>query len=252
MRVLAIGSSHLTAIARGYRDFCSRHPAPFELASLQLQKPDYRPFSSVQGKRTVYNQNLLEDVRAALADAAIRHVVCAIGGNAHNEIGLVNDPRPFDLLLPGATVDDIRTGAEALPYDVVAASIRQNNTQFLSVLQLVKSLAGDRPVLQLCPPPPIENGELILSRPASFREALERDGISPARLRWKLWRTYCNVLAESCAELGIACLEPPEASIDHAGFLREDLWGSDPTHANQEYGALVIEQLAEKLVAEMA
>jgi hypothetical protein len=250
--LLAIGSSHLTALAAGYKEYCGRHSVPFPMQRLQLQNPAYKPFTRMQDRVVIYNEKLRQDIAAAIATPGVRQIVCCIGGAAHNVVGLVNDPRPFDVLLPGATVDDTVADAEVLPYDVVAETVRHRTKMHIDVLRLVKTLADDLPVCQLCPPPPVAREALVLSRPSSFASELEERGLAPASLRWKLWRTYCNMMADVCAELGVTCLDAPDECLDPAGFLREELWGDDPTHANAEYGILVIEQLMAAFAGELA
>jgi hypothetical protein len=218
------------------------------LQRLQLQKPVYKPYLRMRGDQVTYNETLRRDLAAAIAAEGVSEIVCCIGGGVHTVVGLVQDPRPFDLLLPGATVDNTVPGTDLLPYDLVAASLRDRSRQHDQLLRLVKQLAGDRPVWQLCPPPPLARDELLLSRPAGFADELNERGLAPSSLRWKLWRTSCDVLKEVCAEVGITCLDVPQESLDHDGFLREDLWGQDPTHGNEHYGVLVIEQLISEVI----
>ncbi len=241
--LLAIGSSHLTALLSGFKLYCRENPAPFELQHLQLQKPVYKPFLRRQGDEIVYNSRLRQDLAAAIAADGVERIVCCIGGAVHTVVGLVNHPRPFDLLLPGSTVDDTAAGADIIAYDLVAASIRRRAAMQVHLLRLVMTLADGLPVVQLCPPPPVARDDLILGSPSGFAAALAEHGEPPAPLRLKLWRTYCNVLAEMCDELGAPCLAAPSRCLDPAGFLREEFWGADPTHANAQYGALVVEQL---------
>jgi hypothetical protein len=43
---------------------------------------------------------------------------------------------------------------------------------------------------------------------------------------------------------------PPQAAFDDQGFLREDLYQNDATHANSRYGTLIVEQISRILMQE--
>ena len=70
--------------------------------------------------------------------------------------------------------------------------------------------------------------------------------VSPAPLRYKLWRLEAEIEAEVCRASGIELLPVPPAALTGSGFLRPDCY-LDPMHANAAYGRLVLAQLMERL-----
>lgn len=239
--LLAIGSSHLTAFLTGYHKYRQSHGEPFSLQAVRLASQRYKDLRG--SDPSALHDAMRHDIATILRAHNVRGVVSCIGGAVHNVIGLVNDPRPFDLLLPDATTDDTLPGADVLPYDLVAASMRHHMSGHIVLMRILRESVGDRPIFQLSPPQPIADAAEVRARPASFAEAIAERGVAPASLRWKLWRAACLVLAEECAPLAIRLLDVPAGSRDAAGFLREDCRGNDPTHGNDLFGLLQVEQL---------
>jgi hypothetical protein len=86
------------------------------------------------------------------------------------------------------------------------------------------------------------NGLLLAAiagpRPQRRHRAAERHG---SRLL-ELVAMYEAPVRKALAEAGCRIIEPPEA-VDAGGFLKEEYWGSDPSHANAAYGRLVVTRL---------
>jgi len=94
------------------------------------------------------------------------------------------------------------------------------------------------PVL-LLPPPPLE----FLAR---YTEQLDPALTEPAPFRLKLWTRQCDRMREFADRLGMPVLELPASVFSPAGFLAEDCYGNDPTHANEVYGERVLTALLER------
>ena len=81
-----------------------------------------------------------------------------------------------------------------------------------------------------------------------FADRLHR-GVTPARIRAKLYRIHSDIIEQRCAALGVEFLSPPAEAADAEGFLKPAYWTQDPTHANRAYGALLLKQIEERLAA---
>jgi len=53
-----------------------------------------------------------------------------------------------------------------------------------------------------------------------------------------------SILSKEAERIGVSVLMPPDSSMDTKGYLAEDFWFAS-SHANVEYGKLVIEQINE-------
>ena len=98
------------------------------------------------------------------------------------------------------------------------------------------------PIYHIEPPPPSADAERIYADtpwgmfPGRCRE------VSPASLRYKLWRVHSQVLTDWCSAAGAVMLQVPTESMDASGFMLDRYYG-DGAHANDAYGALVLEQM---------
>ena len=88
-------------------------------------------------------------------------------------------------------------------------------------------------------PLPAASCEHIREYPGVFRDLIEERGVSPALLRYKLWRLHSHLYAEACAELDVEFLPVPDDMQDDRGMMAERAWARDPTHGNALYGSAV-------------
>ena len=69
-------------------------------------------------------------------------------------------------------------------------------------------------------------------------------GVERPETRLKLWLLEAQLMTEWAESLGAGFLAPPAAASDEDGFLGENYYSDDVTHANAAYGALVLDQVA--------
>jgi hypothetical protein len=106
-------------------------------------------------------------------------------------------------------------------------------------------LTAARRIFHVAQPPVLENDAVVLAdvlrnrRPAFFPAGTS---VSPAMLRWKLWRLTSDLTREFCEENDIHFLDCPAESMDERGFLRPQYY-QEAFHGNAAYGALVLEQI---------
>lgn len=100
-------------------------------------------------------------------------------------------------------------------------------------------------VVHLIPPPPKESNEHILKHhEAHFSNNGILDfGVSDPIFRNKVWNIQVDALKIIADEWGFELIYPPPEAVNESGFLGVDYYANDATHANAEYGALIIKQL---------
>jgi hypothetical protein len=183
--------------------------------------------------------HLRDDLAERLAKG--RLVLSLIGGSAHSVLAAVEHPRPFDLVLPADPDLPLDTSRELVPADALRMKLEEMSTPFLNSIPLVARVATG-PLVQLEPPPPLADNELIAPFvPWAFYPGQPRI-VAPKWVRYKVWRLHCEVIAATCARLGVALAPSPPAARDDEGFLHPD-FNEDGAHANAAYGALVLEEL---------
>ncbi len=183
---------------------------------------------------------------AALAQFSGPAVVSCIAGNDHTVFGLLNHQRPFDFVLASEPDLPLSAEAEILPARLVRATLRARMSIAVQLLTAVRKLVPGV-LIHLEPPPPVPSAEHIHAHPGVFAGKMAELGISPAPLRYKLWRLHSAILADLCGDLGITMLPAPRDTQDAHGMLLQEGWNPDPTHANAWYGARLLRDLAAHL-----
>jgi hypothetical protein len=177
-------------------------------------------------------------------------VFLSIIGGIHNIMGLVRQEPDFDFLsAPDATIEDLdiidivpfRTIADAFDFYIEQAS------QYLPIIQ-----AAQGPVFLIGTPPPKELNAFIIEK---FSKKKNQDyrgrnvleiGLNTPRLRRKFWELECQRSIKWAEKQGIKYLAAPRQSFDVNGFIKECYY-EDATHANMDYGTLVLTQISEIL-----
>jgi hypothetical protein len=226
--LLCIGHSHVACVAR------AAQAAAYPLRALN--------FWELPGA-------IRQDGGEPRFDAAIERqlrehdgpVFSMIGGAAHVVLGLLVHPRRFDFVLPAEPALSLDPAAELIPSLAMQRILESQMSEYLALMSLVRGLCTGR-MFHVEPPPPCADAERMQAEvpwemfPDRCRE------ISPASLRYKLWRLHSQILSGWCADAGLDLLPAPSGTMDADGFMREPYYG-DGVHANESYGALVLEQM---------
>lgn len=179
--------------------------------------------------------------RETVSRALKGSVFSMIGGASHMIMGLARHPRPFDFVLPECPEQPLDEKAEIIPLEAVRASLLATTQEYLDLIALVRKTSIG-PVFHMEAPPPYEDGDRLLADiPWMFFEGMQRE-VSPAAFRFKLWRLHSQIVRESCRRQGIFFVEHPAESVDANGFLRPEFY-FDSMHVNENYGALLLEQM---------
>lgn len=239
--LLVVGQSHVAAFRDAARERRERDPAAPRTRVIHTGEPHYAPELVGDGDQA----RLAEPLAAAIGDQIARHdplLVSVTGGNVHNVLGLIRHPRPFDFRLSGEPSPPLDPLAELLVESTVSATLARMMARDLMRMRALRAFAG--PFVHLESPPPIRDDRFIAAAAdLYFKDAgIARLGVSPAGLRFRLWRLASRLLRAEAEALGCRVLAVPDAARDEAGFLRPDL-AADATHGNAHYGHILIEAL---------
>jgi hypothetical protein len=171
-------------------------------------------------------------------------VVSALGGSVHAVLALMQHPVPFDFILPGLEHLPLIEGARIVPFDAMRELSIRELDRFHRYMLCVRVTAARR-IFHVGQPPILEDDAVVLGDvPRDRMLAFFPDGtaVSPATLRWKLWRLTSDLTREFCEENDIHFLDCPAESMDERGFLRPQYY-QEAFHGNAAYGALVLEQI---------
>jgi len=237
MKILAIGHSHIDALKFGYGDLIKREMLPFSMDFFRFDQPT----------------NIESLIEESNSQGDLRMVVSSIAGSAHFIYGSINNPEPFDFVVPESPNLPLDRDAKLIPYDLIRKKLRSELAPAMEVTKRIKSCT-EAPIYLLSPPPPVGSPDAITTHinEAAARmsegwvKRLQSDmrsrGIAPPALRYKLWSAFVDIAKQLCAELGIIFLPGPSEAKDGNGFLREEYrW--DGFHANPRYGELIVGQL---------
>ncbi|MCW2411746.1 MULTISPECIES: hypothetical protein [unclassified Sphingobium] len=236
IRAVVIGQSHTVCIGKAaqiYPDL-GRGVAVFRLESKQV---------SVGDGSTPFNE-ILQIIKGLPEHIP---VFLSFFGTVHNVIGLVRQDADFDLILPGDKDSSQSNGSKIVPFHAMEAAFNHYIGK-PSKAYAIRDAANGETFLISSPPPKARNDFII----ARFREKSDKKyrgkdvvemGLNNPLLRRKMWSIERDLNKHWADINGWGYLNPPQNAVDKAGFLEERYY-EDATHANSEYGALVLLQIA--------
>ena len=233
--ILLFGDSHSYAVQRALeRRVKKGRPCP--LTAHRLRK--------IKNQREVGDTSFEEflDLVGLLTPEDV--VLSAIGGNQHAVFSTIQHPEPFDFIDP-ETGTIPQPGVELIPYRTIEGVFDQGirNGDGKSIETLRK--ATNAQVVHIIPPPPKADNAFIQQNHESIfaREGIEARGVSSPSLRLKFWLMQTRVLKNLCDEINVDILLPPEQALDDEGFLAREYYVNDATHANADYGELLLREI---------
>ncbi len=241
--ITLIGDSHLRALQLAVKPFQNQQGLVWQVC-ITFDPPFAPPFSESEGAIRI-NPHLLKEFGKTQA------IVCSIGGNHHNVMGLVEHPQAFDFCSPELPELPLRQDRQFIPYSLVRAQLtfvlEKNVFRYLREIQNISKVQ----VFYIESPPPASS-EHIKKNAAPFSEMLTSYDVAPLFLRRKLWKLHSKLIEEFCDENGIRFLHCPKEAMEADGTLVEELANSDPTHGNEAYGKLQLEHLRSALLEHFA
>ena len=239
--VLIVGDSHIYAV--------------MSALDLKPELPSDLTFEALRNA-TEKNGTMIGDVTI---DGAIERaakltaddlVVTLYRGNQYNTIGLIQHPRPFDLLMQSVDGGQIQPGAELIPVQMMRSHFAGTLRGGYGKIMLRIQAATPARVACVAPPAPKDDSEHIIKGAETFfrQHGIADFGVTAAPVRLKLWTLQQQALAGFCEENGMIFLGNPPGTRNEAGFLRRRYYAEDATHANGPYGVLFLEQIARIMV----
>lgn len=182
-------------------------------------------------------------------------LVLVWGGNEHNLFYFFEDHRSFDFV--SRHVNKLSYALNVVPQRMVRDKF---NKASLANLRLLLAEIAKTPVVSLTvvgtPPPKRDNEQLrkiLLNEPyfvhwvEEIGEDLETVKILAPHIRLKLWFLLQDMLVDAAREVGAKFIPVAQELMDGEGFLREEYWHHDVTHANRRYGEVVLRRIVEEL-----
>lgn len=192
-----------------------------------------------------YWDKLVEEARDA-------DVLLLWGGNEHLSRFLFAADPLFDFYLRSHPSFECEQDAILVPEMQVRALLNRGNIALPHVLKKLLEVPGCRVVVCGTPPPKGDDKRLkdLLSKEPSFVKKAHELGIkvqdvkfTPRNIRRKLW-IVVQELFQEIAEAHSAEFRPvPPFAFTKDGFLANEYWADDATHANIAYGAKFLEEL---------
>jgi hypothetical protein len=193
--------------------------------------------------------------REFVAAAAGRTVGLMWGGNEHNSIYFFQRAYRFDF--SSEHVSRFLSRAQIVTQRTVRKRFLELSLNDMETLLKALAGAGARKVALLGTPPPKYDNEklrkLLDAEPVLVQWArtakipLDEVAITDPLVRLKLWHLLQDMFREAAARYGFSYIGTPPEAQDADGFLREELWAPDVTHANMAYGALMFAKVIEEL-----
>jgi hypothetical protein len=238
-RVLLFGDSHCYAVQRAVERRVKRgKPVPLIVHRLLKTHWSGRPLGDTRF------EDFLEIIRSLAQDDV---VLSMIGGNQHAAISTIQHPQRFDFVeRRGEAPFDPE--AEIVPYRMLAvyfaSALGQGDGKSLRALRS----ATKARVIHILPPPPKRDNPFIeqYHETVFAREGINAQGVSTPELRIKFWQLQTKTLKKLASKLNIELMLPPAAALDEAGFLARDYYANDATHANPDYGELVLRNIEKR------
>ena len=243
-RAVVIGQSHCNAIAQALG--AGDHGTDPGIRVFRVGGPDFGP----DGEPFTFGAGIS---MVATLPAGTPIFLSVLGGY-HNVLGLFESGPRFDFLLDSQDV------AEPPP------TVRVPNRAIAGVLEdvfrgarKIQRLRGasKAPVYMLSIPPPKRSNEFVMSRVIAQRKKVDAGasvpeiGVERPEIRLKFWRLEARLLASWAERERMHFIPPPAEACDEDGFLGERFY-DDATHANAQYGALVVKQIEAIIAGEEA
>ena len=244
---LAIGHSHLTTVQHAYKQ---RIPAAeagsaTKFLFLQLLNEEFRPPIIADDGGVRINKRLEAAILDGVYNLPQRKVIAMfLSGNEYQFIGMFNQPRRYDFLLPERPDLPPQPGAEVIQTALIEEKLGRNIRAATQLVPIIKALVGsDIPIYAMQSPPPIPDNDYILKGNSAFARELETLGVAPPSLRYKLWMLQSRLFRKYLTDAGVFYLPPPAAAVDEAGYMVPAGWHPDGVHGSLWFGDLLLQQI---------
>ncbi len=247
MRIILIGHSHIIALEKAYLS-AARSERPlgdWDAVFINARKAiDGHLTIENKSKEFEINPGLIKLIDGATPATGPVAYVSVLAGTSLAHMGLVVHPEPYDFDVPGLPQLPLDQSVRTLHYEMLFSLVKAHVVDSLRFLRL---LAAKRPgpLFNLNVPPPIGDQEFISKKLHLYFPDLAQAKATSAAFRYKLWWLHSQIFIQTCNELGITFVDVPASATTPDGYLSPAAWDVDCIHANEWYGARVLEKLGE-------
>ena len=186
-----------------------------------------------------------------------RRVGLIWGGNEHNAFYFFESAHMFDFA--SKYVARLLERVQIVTQRTVKSRFREHSLAQLD--EVLDSLVRARPerLALIGTPPPKKDSEKLravldrepffLAVAASMKADRDSVRITDPYVRLKLWYLLQDMLREAAGRRGAHFVAVPPECQDREGFLRDEFWAPDVTHANADYGHIMLARVLEELRA---
>ena len=176
-----------------------------------------------------------------------KHVVIVWNGNQHIANFLFQTDPPFTLM--GAQEELAEKEFLPIPRTMVKQFFEMF---FLELDEIVPLMANAKSITLMSGPAPkpstyikhrIKDEPFLVNLAKSLQVDLDSLEITSDRIRLELWKLMSDMLETRAKRLEARFLSAPDEAVDSCGMLLEKYSGQDVSHANAEYGALLMEKI---------
>lgn len=251
---ILIGDSHYAAIATAAQEdlaFTPEHRG-CDLIFFDAWKHGLRyEFSTLVNGEPVLNPDLAQSIRTIASNYDRVELVTVLGGGHHLAITLLDNGHPMDIILPDQPDLPVRQDAMLVSTEFAKAIFLQLISNTFQTLAAMRDACPDLPFAQIECPPSNGDNDFVRSHLGVYFEnnhkPEELDALSSPEQRFKFWRLQSMMYADECQRLNIEYLRVPPDGLSDTGFLRPEHYGVDSTHANADYGRLILQMLEQRL-----
>jgi hypothetical protein len=185
--------------------------------------------------------------------ARTRSIAIVWNGNQHNADFLLTSGQPLDFVPRGYPDPSVLPKTRLVAEAAIREHIRPSLDPLRQLLAKMPAHNGLKRLLVGTPAPLFDNDEIRrrLGREPLFREKVAAMGldigqveITPPTVLRKLWFVIQTMMAEIAEEGGWQFVPVAPETMDGRGYLRLDLSADDVTHANIEFGSMMVRQIA--------
>ncbi len=257
--LLLMGNSHANCLANALKR--KLFPAVSERLSIRVVSVGSAAFPgglvlTDSEARRIPNPVITRAISQAVREAHGNEVwlLSVIGGNHASRLGMFRPAQSTHVALKGEVIPSDLDAEVFVPADAIATALRRQLASLDEMLGLWAgaTLAG---WMHLEAPPPCADGDWMFANlPERTRQLaasrglppLQRDDLSPASLRKRLWSAQSEVVREIVERHGGQYLLPPADAMDAEGYLPTRYCG-DAVHGSIEYGQRCLEMVSAHL-----
>lgn len=234
-RAVVIGQSHSVAIQLALAGECANVDGIVVHRIGSRTRPDESD--------TVDDDRAMKIAAQVAPDVA---VFLSLLGTHHNLLGLLRSGPDFDFL---ASLDDVPdpSAIVRIPHRAIATVFKEYLEDYPVLDELVETVKA--PLFLLSPPPPKQSNDFMLShfmrrdKRMKYGKSVQAVGIERPESRLKLWRLETALMATWAQARGVGFVPAPAECFNEEGYLARKFYFDDATHANAEYGGLVLQQI---------